>query len=295
MAFSDIISTIFGGVDTSRQEQQAAANVATEQAIREGTQQARRDVLGIFPQAQQARGLGFQGALDILSQSIPAQLQAFQQGNIGAQGQVITGLPQFQAAILGQPTDFSVFQPTNISVPSGFTSQGVPLGQGGQSPQVQALINALIPQGAVQGIGQAAPAFGGGLGDGAAERFAPGERAGITSGLSSEDIAFRGGDPSFIDVNAILDNPITKILAAIAPGGIPAFLAADQFARQPEDIASLERAIRRTPAPTTVSASDLARAAQRRGVTRDAREGRTPGGAAGRREARTRGLSGRAR
>ncbi len=158
MAFSDLISTIFGGTDTSAQEQQAAANAASRRAIGAGTQQARQDVLGLFPQAQQARNLGFQGALDVLSGSLPAQLQAFQQGNVGAQQNLLAGLPQFQQAILGGQVDLSALQPTTITPQTDFISQTLPFGQPAQQQQIQDLVNAL---GGSANFNQAIPQGGG--------------------------------------------------------------------------------------------------------------------------------------
>lgn len=124
--FSDISDFLFGGVDTSAQELQRQANLEAQRAINVSTQQARADVLGLFPEASQARNLGFQAALDVLGQSIPAQLQAFQQGNVGAQQNILAGLPQFRSAILGGQFDPSAFQPTTLGFDAGFAQQTLP-------------------------------------------------------------------------------------------------------------------------------------------------------------------------
>lgn len=124
--FSDISDFLFGGTDTSAQELQRQANLEAQRAINTSTAQARGDVLGLFPEASQARNLGFQAALDVLGQSIPAQLQAFQQGNVGAQQNILAGLPQFRSAILGGQFDPSAFQPTTLGFDAGFAQQTLP-------------------------------------------------------------------------------------------------------------------------------------------------------------------------
>jgi len=99
----------------------ARADLARSQA------QARGDLFKLFPTAQQNVAQGFQGALDVFGQSLPAQTDVFQQGNVGAQQALINALPQFQNAILGSPVDFSSFQPTQIQTPDlGFFQQQLP-------------------------------------------------------------------------------------------------------------------------------------------------------------------------
>lgn len=52
----------------------------------------------------------------------------FGAGNVAAQEQLIGGLPQIQAALLGQPVDFSQFQPTQLTPDLGFTQAQLPQG-----------------------------------------------------------------------------------------------------------------------------------------------------------------------
>lgn len=144
------MSSIFGGGTSSASEQSVAnqqqANAATQRFIEQQAGQARADVSSLFPGAQQVQAQGAQGALDVIGQGIPAQLQAFQQGNVGAQQALQTTLPQFQAAILGQPVDFSAFQPVDLGFDASFL-------QGLQAPQIQQ------PQGSLANIGQPQPAI----------------------------------------------------------------------------------------------------------------------------------------
>lgn len=134
--FDDVFDLVFGGTDVSAQEAQQRANELARQSITSGTERAEATARQLFPAGQQARTQGLQAALDVLGQSIPGQVGALQQGFGGAQGTILAGLPQIQAAILGQPIDLSTIQPTTINAPTGFAQQTVPfdLSQANISP-----------------------------------------------------------------------------------------------------------------------------------------------------------------
>jgi hypothetical protein len=123
---SSVVDTLFGGTDKSAQRAQTQANQRAVDLIAERSAEARGDVLNLFPASDTNRNLGFQAALDVLGETIPQQFSAFQQGNVGAQGALLAGLPQFQNAILGLPTDFSGFQPQTIDFNTGFAQQQLP-------------------------------------------------------------------------------------------------------------------------------------------------------------------------
>lgn len=153
---SGVVDFIFGGQDTSAQQLQAAANRAASENIAERTAQARADVLNIIPRGDVARNLGFQGALDVLSQTIPQQLQTFQGGNVGAQQNLLAGLPQIQNAILGGQVDLSALQPTRLPFDPSFATQGIfglPVGGGfGGAPGAPVgAPGATLPGGTLQG------------------------------------------------------------------------------------------------------------------------------------------------
>ena len=118
------MSTIFGGGTSSAsqgsQTAQKQANAATQRFIEQRTEQARADVSGLFPSAQRVAAQGSQGALDIIGQGAGAQIDAFTQGNVGAQQAVANTLPQFQNAILGLGVDQSAFQPVNLGLDASF-------------------------------------------------------------------------------------------------------------------------------------------------------------------------------
>lgn len=106
--------------------EQRRQNESNEAFIREQAGKARQDILPLFDNAAQNRILGSQAALDIFGQSLPAQAQAFQQGNVGAQQSLLAGLPQVQNAILGNPVDLSGLQPQQLNVDTSFMQQQLP-------------------------------------------------------------------------------------------------------------------------------------------------------------------------
>jgi len=105
------------------QEDQNAAN---QLFIREQAEIARADVIPLFDAAAQNRIQGFQGALDIFGQTIPQQLQTFQQGNVGAQETLLAGQPQFSNALLGLPIDFNALQARQVQFDPSFAQQTLP-------------------------------------------------------------------------------------------------------------------------------------------------------------------------
>lgn len=97
-----------------------------EQFIRDMQQQSRDDLFGGFGNAQHNANLGFQSGLDVMGQYMPQVFDTFHQGNMGAQNQLIAGMPQVHNAILGMPIDYSAFQPVSVNYDTGFTQQTLP-------------------------------------------------------------------------------------------------------------------------------------------------------------------------
>lgn len=136
------VSSVLGAVSSRNASKRAvkSQDKARESAVTEtnkSTAQARQDLFNLFPAAEQRAQQGFQGALDVFGQALPAQAQVFQQGNVAAQQQLLSGLPQFQNAILGGNVDFSQLQPTQLQQPDlSFFQQQLPqqLPQGAGSP-----------------------------------------------------------------------------------------------------------------------------------------------------------------
>ena len=122
-----IKDTFFCGAEKKAAEAQTQALEQGQAFTREGVEQARQDLFKLFPAAQQNVQQGFQGALDVFGQSLPAQAQVFQGGNVAAQQQLLAGLPQMQNAILGGQVDLSQLQPTQLQTPDlGFFQQQLP-------------------------------------------------------------------------------------------------------------------------------------------------------------------------
>lgn len=121
-----LVKTVFGGKDTSAQKGQIAANKEAQAYIRDMHGQARGDARALGSAQEANQNMGFQSALDVYGQTIPQQFSTFQQGNMGAQGALLAGMPQFQNAILGMPVDYSQFQPTQINYNTDFAQQQLP-------------------------------------------------------------------------------------------------------------------------------------------------------------------------
>lgn len=153
------------GAASSRSASKRAAEASGEAsdaaifAAKEARDQARADLFKLFPAAQQNLQAGFQGAADIFGQAIPQQANVFQQGNVAAQQQIAQGLPQFQNAILGNPVDFSQFQPTQLQQPDfGFLQAQVP-------QAVDPFAPVMGPQQDIAPQQNTFPIFGGGFSD----------------------------------------------------------------------------------------------------------------------------------
>jgi len=112
--------------DNSAQFAQIEANAETMALIERQTKQATRDATKLFGAAQDNFLTGSQAGLDVFGSTIPQQFGAFQQGNVGAQNQLIAGMPQVNNALLGLPTDLSSFQPQQIDVDTSFAQQQLP-------------------------------------------------------------------------------------------------------------------------------------------------------------------------
>lgn len=147
-----LVKTIFGGTDDSAQEGQIEQNAAARQYIEQMAGQGRADLMNFAPGAEANRNMGYQSALDVYGQTIPQQLDTFQQGNVGAQNMLLAGMPQFQNAIMGAPVDYSMFQPQQIGYDAGYAQQQLP-----QFQTTADLLGGLNPG----QPGQPGPGFGG--------------------------------------------------------------------------------------------------------------------------------------
>jgi hypothetical protein len=142
--FTAIAATVVGGVVADRASKRAAksATRGQERAISEtekATNLARSQAIPLFQAAQDQQQAGFQGALDVFGQTTPAQLQAFQGGNVNAQNTLRAGLDPRIAAILGGNVDLSGLQTQQTALPDFSMFQQ-------QLPDVQSFNDILNPQ-----------------------------------------------------------------------------------------------------------------------------------------------------
>lgn len=110
----DFSDKFFGGTDDSSQKAQIESNQRTQEFIERQAAMNRADAQALYPAADQYRTDAYNQALALQGQVLPQQIDAFQQGNVGAQNTIIAGMPQYQNAMLGMPVDYSVFQPQTI-------------------------------------------------------------------------------------------------------------------------------------------------------------------------------------
>lgn len=121
-----IKDTFFGGAEKRAAKASQQGLERGIQATKKATAKAESQLFKLFPAAQQNLQQGFQGALDVFGQSVPAQADVFQQGSLGAQQQLIAGLQQQQNALFGNQVDFSQFQPVQVQADLGFAQQQLP-------------------------------------------------------------------------------------------------------------------------------------------------------------------------
>lgn len=123
MSFMD---TLFGGTDSSAQDAQIEANAATTELVAKNANRSRWDSINLFGVGDDNRRAGTQGAMDIFSETIPAQMEQFRGGNVAAQQTLLAGLPQIQNALMGLPVDLSGLQAQSLPFNASFANQTLP-------------------------------------------------------------------------------------------------------------------------------------------------------------------------
>lgn len=121
-----LVKSIFGGTDRSAQTQQVAQNRDSRALFQNLGTQAQDQATALYGASDQNRNITLNQILGLLGGSIPQQLSARQQGNVGAQQQLLAGLPMVQAAIMGQPVNMGSLQPTRINYSTDFARQSAP-------------------------------------------------------------------------------------------------------------------------------------------------------------------------
>ena len=122
---SIITDMFFGGAEKDAAKAQTDALREGQKIQSEATEQARQDVMSMFPQSQESARMGFQNALNVFNQALPQQTAAFQQGNLGAQQALQAGLSQQINALLGGQIDLSGIQPVSVQPDMSFASQNI--------------------------------------------------------------------------------------------------------------------------------------------------------------------------
>jgi hypothetical protein len=122
----DLVKTVFGGTDDSAQKDQKRQNAAVSKYQKEQTVEAKDTARKLSFSGEANRNMGNQAMLDIMNQYIPQQMDTFQQGNVAAQQQLLSGLPQMQNALMGAPTTFRGMQPSVIDYDTNFIPQSMP-------------------------------------------------------------------------------------------------------------------------------------------------------------------------
>ena len=134
---SGITEKVFGGTDNSSQKAQIAQNARTQKFIEEQARINRGDALSLYPQADYARNSTINAAMGLMGRALPAQMGMFQGGNVAAQQYLLSGMPQYENALMGRAVDYSGMQPYRATLPDASSYQ-MQLPQFG-TPQVQAM------------------------------------------------------------------------------------------------------------------------------------------------------------
>ena len=121
-----IKDTLFGGSEKKAAQAQANATKEAMQITREGVEEAKKALDQMSPLALQMLGGSAQQGIDLLGAAAQNQANVAQQGNVKAQEQIANSLPMIQAALMGQPLDFSKMQATKLQLPGmDFLKQNV--------------------------------------------------------------------------------------------------------------------------------------------------------------------------
>lgn len=118
----------FTGESEKKAGKQAAKEIGRgREAVSELAERSRGTLFDLFGTAQESRRAGLQGALDVFSETVPLRAQVAQGGNVAAQQALLAGLPEIQAAILGnRAPDLSALQPTTLPFELNFTNMQLP-------------------------------------------------------------------------------------------------------------------------------------------------------------------------
>lgn len=150
LAAATIGGAVIGGIASGRAADKAVEGSGeAARILKEATDKAGMDATQLIRSAQDRIARAGRQTLNLLGSAQKRVTKPFQEGNVLAQGVISAGLEQQRNAILGQPTDFSAFDPQTIRVPPGIITQNLKLGAGPPQPVAQPAVaqpqNPLIP------------------------------------------------------------------------------------------------------------------------------------------------------
>ena len=123
---ASIEDIFFGGSEKQAGKQASQELAKGRAALQNILQQTRGDLVGLTQGSRDAISDAVAQSLGIVGQTIPRAGEAFQRGNVGAQQNIISAMPQIQNALLGIPVDYSQFQTTEIPVDYSWAQQTLP-------------------------------------------------------------------------------------------------------------------------------------------------------------------------
>ena len=158
-------AAVIGSITNTQASKRSAkaskgANRSAQQFIEDASSQTREDANRLFTNASNDANKGYQGALDVFSQTIPQQVQAFQGGNVAAQQALLAGLPQQQNAIFGNPVQQLNINPYQYESDLSFANQQLPDYARPAAYDFSAAAQQYVPENALAGQPQATPLFG---------------------------------------------------------------------------------------------------------------------------------------
>ena len=108
--FKSVSDALFGDPNQALNATQKD-NKRRQAFIEEQTALARGDTNRLYRDSMQPLKQGYQAAIDALGGTLKQQIDTSARGNYYGQEALLSGLPQFQNAILGNPVDNSALQP----------------------------------------------------------------------------------------------------------------------------------------------------------------------------------------
>lgn len=123
----EVKDTFLGGAEKKAGKQAVRELAKGREAASRLSEASRGTLFDLFGTAQESRRGGLEGALNVFQSSIPLQAQVAQGGNVAAQQALLAGLPEIQAAILGnRAPNMAALQPTTLPFDLSFINRGLP-------------------------------------------------------------------------------------------------------------------------------------------------------------------------